>query len=325
MIIPIIYPTASQIWLNSIVDGKPLSPENRERVSLPEMYQIPPSREFLPFLQTSFQVSSPFHLLAPNKKSRLHRKDILSSIRSDLIPKNSFIKLENHWGRNPLYIACPEYCFLNAAAHMDFLDLIQYGFLLCSQYMPDNHSKYHQRERDPISNVKQISSYLDLCEGASGVKKARQAIAYVLDKANSPMESKLAMSFVLPFSKGGFAIKRPELNKEVFLTAKAQAHFGHHCFHGDFVWEYDKVIAEYDSNLTHLEQLQHNLDKKRYTALSLSGYQVISITSEILKNFQTFNETCSALRWALGMRKYSTSMKTYEENRYQLFRYVLSH
>ena len=49
-------------------------------------------------------------------------------------------------------------------------------------------------------------------------------------------------------------------------------------------------LLEYDSNLTHLQIRQHFLDKKRGTALTLSGFKVSSLTAEQAGQFHVVHK-----------------------------------
>ena len=81
------------------------------------------------------------------------------------------------------------------------------------------------------------------------------------------------------------------------------------------VWEEKKVILEYDSTLSHLNKDQHIQDKERATALVMSGYKVISATSEQVKNFGNVETLFLNLRRELKLKTRRERMDQYYELR----------
>ena len=126
------------------------------------------------------------------------------------------------------------------------------------------------------------------------------------------MESILAALSVLPMSRGGYGFPKPEMNYDIRLDDAAAAFLGRASCCCDFVWIKQKVVVEYDSNISHLTPNQHAYDKRKYNALNMSGYSVFSITSDNMKNFKSIELTFSNLRKLLGLRPQTASWKKYE-------------
>ena len=150
------------------------------------------------------------------------------------------------------------------------------------------------------------------------VQKAKLAIRYALDHSNSPMESNLATLALLPWRYGGYNLKAPKLNLDVNLSETGAEHLGRETICCDMVWIEEKVVLEYDSNLAHLSPDQHAKDKKRITALSLSGYQVISVTANEVRSFRAVEELFLRVRRALGMKTNPERVETNFEQRYDV-------
>ena len=91
------------------------------------------------------------------------------------------------------------------------------------------------------------------------------------------------------------------------------------------VWLEEKVICEYDSKLTHLSANQHDYDKRRLTALTASGYNVISITPEQLRNRNSMDLLFRSLRKTLGMRPFEKELEKYREKRWEVIREVFQY
>lgn len=179
-----------------------------------------------------------------------------------------------------------------------------------------------QRSRTPITTTQKIQRYLQKAEGIRGIKTARAAIRYVIDHCNSPMEVSLAVLSRLPFSRGGYALVTPTMNKKLKLSSTS-GRIKIQKIRGDMVWEGQKVVVEYDSNLSHLQKEQHEYDKRRATAITLSGYQLVSLTAGQLATFSAVEETFIMLRHLLGMKRMSAEMKSYEEIRWEVVHEIL--
>ena len=205
-IYPIVYPTALHFWLNANFASEVYLPKDGCYSALPQGYRLSTVRSNAQILSQKYSLSYPIRLLAPDRGSRITQKELTSSVRSEHIPENSFVRIDNLPAGTPVYMACPEYCFLKAASSLSIYELILLGYRLCAKYVPDNSSQYHQRTRTPITSTARIRTYLRQCKGAHGIKKAWRAISYVLDNSNSPMESIFVMPAILPHWMGGFGL-----------------------------------------------------------------------------------------------------------------------
>ena len=315
--------SALQFWLNGNNDTDPYCYDHRVLSSLPHKWFFQDDIDIAETIADKYGISLPLIIQSTDIKVRIRQKKIRSSLLSSHIPKNSFICIDQLSGNIPVYIACPEYCFLNAASHLSFLELIQLGYTLCSGYVQADN-QYGQRSRCPLTCVQSVSDYLNRCSGFPGIKNARRALQYIKDGSNSPMETKISMALTLPVSSGGFGMPGHQLNKPAQLSSKGYEYLGYECI-CDFLWTERKIVVEYDSKLTHLSPDQHARDKRRLTALTISGYKVFTITSDFLRNFSTFQQTFFQLRHMLKMKPLKKKFQTYLDQRYELFRFLLGH
>lgn len=334
MIIPIIYPSAAEFWLDATnrknLDRFALNV--RQSVSLPEDYSFEFDANSCLALMKMTSLSAPLYIIDPTPGKRRSGKYFVCRCRHKNLPDNSFIKVGSihysHLFTNAeqsadeiieIYVESPEMCFLEAALQLPFNELILLGYELCARYVVDKNKEYLQRTRSPLTTRQTISSFLNKIEFYRGIKPARRAIKYVIDNSNSPIESRLAMIASLPFSMGGYALRKPELNAPVGLSEDASKLAGRSSLLGDLVWSLEKVVTEYDSNASRLSPDQHSYDKKRILAFELSGYKVLNITSGDLKNIEAADEVFGVLRAMLGLRKSKSELKKYYWTRMNLF------
>ena len=85
--------------------------------------------------------------------------------------------------------------------------------------------------------------------------------------------------------------------------------------YNDMAWEPEKVAVEYDSDISHLSSAQHSKDKQRASALAASGYKVISITRNNVKNLTELDKTFKVLRKVLGMPRLDHRLVKYRSKR----------
>ena len=315
----ITYPSALEYWLSET--GIPYhfhfdrysSGINNKEV----MHSTSSRKEILRSIDC-LNFSSPVHVAVSSPIRRTSTQKVVFHKLPSQLPEHSFYKISNE-----LYIASPEYCFLQAAVSLSIPELTLLANELCSIYIKDDLAEYGQRRRDPVTTTDSIRKYLYKAENRRGLRKARTAIQYALDRSNSPMESRLAVLAALPLSRGGYGLIKPELNLEVKLPKDAAEYMKCLSLFCDMVWKKQKVILEYDSLLAHLNIQQHFRDKKRATALNLAGYKVISVTAEQLRNFGSVEQLFLDLRSVLNMRTYKNRMDAYLDLRWKVVHEIL--
>lgn len=320
MIIPIINYSALEFWL----DGT----DKNDFAGIKEVTELSPrfpfsiSKRLSENLAKEYNLSLPVSLMAPEKRNR----DATCSYRlfsyPASLPQNSFVELTDHFGETVL-VSSPEYCFLFAASVLPFYEVVRIGCMLCAIYVFDKTEAMQQHSRIPVTSTKKIQRFLQSAKGMRGVKTASTAIHYVIDNCNSPMEVSLAVLSSLPLYRGGYALEAPAMNKPLRLSSTISNQMNIRQIRGDMVWEDQRIVVEYDSNLSHLQKEQHEYDKRRATAITLSGYQLVNLTAGQLASFSAVEETFIMLRHLMGMKKKSSEMKQYEDQRWETVHEIL--
>lgn len=314
MIIPIINYSALEFWLDGTDKYDFFVKKGISDLSPHFPFSI--SKRLAENLAKEYHLSMPISLMSPRKKKRRANNTYHLFSYPVSLPPNSFIELTDHFGETVL-VSSPENCFLYAASKLPFYEVVRIGCMLCGIFVLDKTQKMQQRSRIPLTNKKKIQRYLQSAQGMKGIKTALTAINYVVDNCNSPMEVSLAVLSCLPFSRGGYALETPVMNKILRLSSSISNRINIGKIRGDLVWENQKVVIEYDSNLSHLEKNQHEYDKKRASAITLSGYQLVNLTYGQLTSFSAVEETFLMIRHLLGMKKSSAKLKQYEDVRWE--------
>lgn len=296
----ITYPTALQYWL------KTSDLEARKNAT---------PKQLLLDAATQWDWPLPLHIAVASKALRQQSKTFRCHVLPKTLPAGSVETFPNG-----LQIISPELCFLLAAKELSIPELVVLANDLCAIYINDHQEDYGQKRRIPATSVEKIAEFLHKADKLKGLKKARIAIQFALNRSNSPIESKLAAIFRLPLHYGGYNLLQPILNYDVILSREATELFKSPSCCCDFYWPNNKVIAEYDSTMTHLTPNQHFKDSKRKNALTLSGYTVITVTAEDVTNFGNMEKTIFLIRKTLNMREYKDRFQKYNGKRYGVFR-----
>ena len=313
MLLAIIFPSSAAFWLNSnpILNLNAFSVDHRICEDLPRNFSIPSKSPVLD-LMTDYL---PLSVISPPEHRCVVNNQVMKAFRyPQQIPPKGFVRL-----KQDLYIASPELTFLQAASYLSVEQLIFLGTELCGIYCYDDHLPLGQKNRIPATTKESIMSFLRFAGGCRGYRKALRAASYIVNNSNSRMESILANYAVLSAFMGGFAIKPPEMNVRAQFTEEGNEIMRGRACYIDMLWQEERVACEYDSDSSHLTSTQHYKDKQRYTALSVSGYKVISITKRNISSVFQLDQTFRTIRKALGMRSIDSSLEKYIEQRRQLF------
>jgi len=314
MFSPITYPTAKEFWLKNDIN-EALAPVTSRQINR----AVTTEEQLLEF-SNQHHLHLPVHIMVPDASSRhSFGSDIHAHIIPKGIAKTSFIEVADS-----IFIASPELCFLLAAKELTIPELAVLATNLCAMYRINPSEVLGQEQRIPITSIEKTKKYLEMSQKVAGLKNARMAIQYALDNSNSPMESRVAILFVLPFYHGGYALLHPELNYNVTLSADGKQVLGRDYCCCDMVWPEQKVVVEYDSNLVHLNKAQFNYDKRKAAALQLSGYTVINVTRENLKNFEAIEALGRLMRKVLHMRPMTDRLEKYKDRRERTIPIILN-
>ena len=145
-----------------------------------------------------------------------------------------------------------------------------------------------------------------------------------MDRSNFPRESLLAVISMLSFSLGGYRLLPPSLNFSAYLSADIAKITGLESCNCDLVWPEQKLIVEYNSNLTHLDSDQHYKDTNRANVLMSSGYKLITITNNTFSTLNLLDNTFAMIRKDLGMKKCAKELIHYRKKRYSVVQELIT-
>ena len=213
------------------------------------------------------------------------------------VPRNSFNGIGN------VFLCTPEFCYLQAAVDLSFIELIAFGCELCGLYSFDEHAERGVRQRKaPLTSRSRLASYLDGAQGCRGYKKARKALQYVVDGSASPMETYDLMCLCLPYRHGGYGLEYPEINGEVKLDGPAMRIAGLESARGDMLWRDAKFDLEHQGAYDHESTEKYYRDRARKNGLREMGIEVYELTARQVGDIGAFELVALRIAGMQGKR-----------------------
>lgn len=202
---------------------------------------------------------------------------------------------------NGVFVSSPEMSFAQMAAELSLIQLVAYGYDLCSTYVrnEDSAEGFHKRTK-PLTSVNRLTRFVEKMEGHAGVKKARRALRFVADNAASPMEAIVTMALCLPRMIGGYGLALPELNARINAKEKSLVNRDH--FDCDLYWREHRTAVEYDSREHHTGAEAESHDSSRRSALLSQRVTVVSVTPKQFFDARRFDEAARAVAKLTGKR-----------------------
>ena len=133
------------------------------------------------------------HILVNSSNRRAHWKGCVPHVSSTDFPANSLRRVTQG-----IYVPCPELLFIQMAAVLDFAELLVLGLELMGLYTlkPSDEDGFAPCEAAMTEDS--LTRYLERARGLDGIKQARRALPYLLERSRSPMETAMALMFSLP-------------------------------------------------------------------------------------------------------------------------------
>ncbi len=253
-------------------------------------------RQAFELLANTRFIDWPLSLCVPAQTARRHSRNTTLS-RSSIFPPKAFLKYTQD-----IFIASPEFSFLQMAHTLSLDELALYGNFLCACFHRDRFSGSHMPQRNPAANIAQLAAAAKT-PGVNNGKKARRAMRYITPNCASPMECLVALWLSLPQVYGGYGIPVQQCNYKINLPEDLRRHVGKSYLVADFCWPDKKLVVEYDSDLEHANPSAIAQDTIRRNALQELGFTVIGITKAQAFDEARMDRTAAEIADALGIRK----------------------
>lgn len=191
--------------------------------------------------------------------------------------------------------------FLQAAAWMTFLELVEYGYELCGTYRTDHLDVGIDTERQHAQTAASLMHALDNdLRGMAGIRQARNALRFVHDGSRSVMESGLAMLICLPQTEGGLGIEDIEMNHRIEVEGSDRRFTKSPYFEIDVYKIGSKRGAEYDGR-DHTSGERRSHDAERRNALAEMGYSFKTLTAGQFANQLSLHRALCSVAKSFGI------------------------
>jgi hypothetical protein len=210
-----------------------------------------------------------------------------------------------------LVVSSPEFCFLQMAAELPLVKLIELGFELCGTYSlpgvaePEGRPSTPGKDFDshpPLTSLKKLKAFAARMAGIRGHKRASRALRYIADNSASPMETILTMLLTLPYKLGGYGLPMPELNCRIVPVKAAKRSASKSFYSCDLFWSNIDLAVEYDSDLYHTGAERIASDSKRRNTLTSIGVLVITVTRKQIYSVVEFEKVARLIAGNMDRR-----------------------
>lgn len=232
----------------------------------------------------------PYHLLFGSDSAAHARNDITRHVRSKSLSPRSLIRISKD-----LLMAGPERIFYDmcSSRELDLIDLVLLGHELCGFYViSDNWDGLIETGIAPttVEKLKRFGTYET---SRRGIRRAIEAIRFVHDHSNSPMETVLVIIVTLPRRYGGMGLGPVSLNQTV-RTSEGKRFV-------DILFTERGVGLEYKGRHAHsLERVAR--DDRRQNKLVSSGISILNVWYEDLMSPVLFSQLMEDILRALHIR-----------------------
>ena len=237
----------------------------------------------------------PLHLAMAAADDRCRAKGYVSHVWAGSVPSGAYVKLDKG-----LYISSPNESFIEMAHEVSLVELVRFGYVLCSSYAHVDDEKHGFRKREPLTTVQSLKKFVAKSAGHRGRKKATRALRFIADTSASPMETNLVMALCLPRMLGGYGLDLPELNPCIKAQGKGLVERDH--FSCDLYWRAHRTAVEYDSDEYHSGPEAETRDSARRSALLSQGVTVVTITPDQFFDARKLDEAARAVAKLTGKR-----------------------
>lgn len=255
-------------------------------------------------------LSSPLHLLVRDAGERSRTRRVVCHVLPQNLPRKSFVEI----GRG-VYVCRPELVFVQIAKTETLPNAVLIGLEMCGAFRMPEGERDVSFQKVPLTTRAALSAYIEACVGIRGAGKANQAILYIADGSESPMEAKLTIILCFPVRLGGYGLPMPVLNRAIPTTPAIRKATGRSSFRCDLLWPDAGVAVEYDGK-EHDRRVAS--DAIRRTALAEMGIDASTVvTMEHMRSEAQLDLVVKRLSRLLGIRKKPT-MRDWSAERHAL-------
>lgn len=250
-------------------------------------------------------------VLAPFSNDRVRSRPFSCHAHGALITGNEVIPVAPG-----ILVVDEALCFMQAATWMHELELIEYGYELCGAYTVHPGGGY--QEHAPMTSREELLDRIAQLPGASGAKRARQALRMVRNGSRSPMETATAMMISFDRRLGGLGCRAFAMNHRITVPDALKTTTAIGYIEVDIYSERHKAGVEYDGH-EHGEDERRAHDADRLSVLGSLRVRVVTLTNVHFSSQLKLHRALNAIAWLFGLRKIESAEFQRAQNELRLF------
>lgn len=273
-------------------------PSRRKRLkpSVPDSEQCAVAREKLATHGVPNNAAAVLEVLVASAGSRRQSKRLRCRVFAGELPAGSLLSLGDG-----VLVADIRLCALQAAAYLDFCELVEYYFEICGGYSLPFDADDDYADRPALTSTARLRQFFELASRCPGAKAARRALRYVRDGSRSPLETALVMTLVLPRRYGGLGIRDVQMDHRIDVGNRMRGLTRRGCLYCDIFIRRGQLDIEYHGFFHDAEE-QAVIDDERVNALRTIGVSVIAIRRGGFFDRRAFERFTRSVQRELGIR-----------------------
>lgn len=204
-------------------------------------------------------------------------------------------------------VVSPELCLVQLVPVLTRLQLFRAITDLCARYCLHFEDRHRIVERDPVTSLGHIASFLESIPKASGTRQVGLALKWCLEGSRSPRETTMDLFLHLPSRFGGEQLPDFHPNMRIDPKDGAELLTKKSYLEGDAVWTDERgrprCVVEYNSDKWHDSEEAMEFDFEKITALESMGMAVVPISTRQFNSYDSLSEAVRTIRGILGVRE----------------------
>lgn len=242
--------------------------------------------------------SPPLHLLVADSARRRTSMHVVSHLCPEALAREPLYEVEPG-----ILVVAPALCLLQLCRNRNLVAVAKVAYEFCGGFALDDASDRGFYDRPSLTSTKRLLRFLArLPSRVSGAAKLGKILPWVCDGAASPMEAIAALHLVLPSSRGGYGLPRPELNRAVHVPSRLYDAIGKRVLYCDLYWPRFRLAVEYDSDRYHANEPRIAEDARRRAALELMGIEVLILTRKQAMDVDALDAVAKLIAGSMGRR-----------------------
>lgn len=302
--------TAEEFWHSARLTKTPLLdelealPRNSERLGMRparvrSLEEEPPDDAVLRGLLKSalHGMGRPVHVLVSCADRRRWNDIVRCHVWTAPVPPGAFVRIGTR-----LFVATPEFVFLQKSLRLSRIELVRYGYGLCGGYAIAPAGFEDSSRCLPLTTVDMLRRFLSKVEGGThGLRSSLWAARHIAGRSGSPMESVMVMLLTLPRTIGGYGLPLPSMNERVDVPPEARHLVGRPWVACDARWP-SGLALEYDGKEHHRGRANVVRDYGRANDLAALGIPVRTCAIEMMRDWEEFDRLARQVARDIGVR-----------------------